>query len=73
MPGKGNFGRTKRRNRPVLDRHEGPRKAANPSHFRDSGSALEAVEKYHAIEGGQQTLGKLAAYVTKIVRKEVED
>ena len=24
----------------------------------------EAVEKYHATEGGQQTLGKLAAYVT---------
>jgi hypothetical protein len=33
----------------------------------------EAVEKYHAIEGGQQTLSKLAAYVTKIVRKGVED
>ena len=29
----------------------------------------EAVEKYHAIEGGQQTLSKLAAYVTEIVRK----
>ena len=29
----------------------------------------EAVDKYHAIEGGQQTLGKLAAYVTGIVRK----
>jgi uncharacterized protein YndB with AHSA1/START domain len=27
------------------------------------------VEKYHAIEGGKQTLGKLAAYVTQIVRK----
>jgi len=25
----------------------------------------EVVEKYHAIEGGQQTLSKLAAYVTK--------
>jgi len=25
----------------------------------------EVVEKYHAIEAGQQTLGKLAAYVTK--------
>ena len=25
----------------------------------------EAVEKYHAIEGGQQTLGNLAAYVTE--------
>ena len=32
-----------------------------------------AVEKYHAIEGGQQTLSKLAAYVTEIVRKGVED
>src|SRR5512147_459303 len=29
----------------------------------------EAVEKYHAIEGGRQTLGNLAAYVTEIVRK----
>src|SRR3954447_13428187 len=33
----------------------------------------EAVEKYHAVEGGQQTLSKLAAYVTEIVRKGVED
>jgi hypothetical protein len=33
----------------------------------------EAVEKYHAIEGGQQTLSHLAAYVTEIARKEVED
>jgi uncharacterized protein YndB with AHSA1/START domain len=33
----------------------------------------EAVEKYHAIEGGQQTLSNLAAYVTEIVRKEGED
>jgi uncharacterized protein YndB with AHSA1/START domain len=33
----------------------------------------EAVEKYHAIEGGQQTLSKLAAYVAVIVRKGVED
>ena len=29
----------------------------------------EAVEKYHAIEGGQQTLSNLAAYVTEIVQK----
>ena len=29
----------------------------------------EAVEKYHAIEGGRQTLGNLAAYVTGTVRK----
>jgi len=33
----------------------------------------QAVEKYHAVEGGQQTLSKLAAYVTEIVRKGVED
>ena len=33
----------------------------------------EAVEKYHTIEGGQQTLSKLVAYVTEIVRKGVED
>ena len=33
----------------------------------------EAAGKYHAIEGGQQTLGNLAAYVTEIVRKGVED
>lgn len=33
----------------------------------------EAVEKYRAIEGGQQTLSNLAAYVTEIVRKGVED
>ncbi|GLQ57223.1 SRPBCC family protein [Devosia nitrariae] len=32
-----------------------------------------AVEKYHAIEGGQQTLMKLAAYVAQIARKGVED
>ena len=32
----------------------------------------EAVEKYHAIEGGQQTLSNLAAYVTEMVRKRVE-
>ena len=28
----------------------------------------EAVEKYHAIEGGQQTLDGLAAYVAELVR-----
>jgi uncharacterized protein YndB with AHSA1/START domain len=32
----------------------------------------EAVEKYHAIEGGQQTLGHLAAYVTELARLESE-
>jgi uncharacterized protein YndB with AHSA1/START domain len=29
----------------------------------------QAVDKYHAIEGGQQTLGNLAAYVTQIAGK----
>ena len=33
----------------------------------------EAVEKYHAVEGGQQTLRNLAAYVTGIARKGAED
>ena len=33
----------------------------------------EAVERYHAIEGGQQTLGNLAAYVTEIVLKGAQD
>jgi uncharacterized protein YndB with AHSA1/START domain len=32
----------------------------------------EAVEKYHAIEGGQQTLSDLAAYVSEMLRNEVE-
>ena len=32
----------------------------------------QAVERYHAIEGGQQTLNNLAAYVTEIARKEAE-
>jgi uncharacterized protein YndB with AHSA1/START domain len=32
----------------------------------------QAVEKYHAIEGGQQTLSNLAAYVTEMIRKGVE-
>jgi uncharacterized protein YndB with AHSA1/START domain len=32
----------------------------------------EAVEKYGAIEGGQQTLSNLAAYVAEIVRAGVE-
>jgi hypothetical protein len=30
----------------------------------------EAVEKYHALEGGQQTLRNLAAYVTELTRNE---
>src|SRR6201989_3291489 len=33
----------------------------------------EVVEKYHAIEGGQETLNNLAAYVTELVRKGAED
>ena len=32
----------------------------------------EAVEKYHAVEGGQQTLAHLAAYVTESFRTGVE-
>jgi hypothetical protein len=32
----------------------------------------EAVDKYHATEGCQQTLSRLTAYVTEIVRKGVE-
>ena len=32
----------------------------------------EAVEKYHAIEGGQQTLSNLAAYVIEIARNGAE-
>jgi uncharacterized protein YndB with AHSA1/START domain len=33
----------------------------------------DAVEQYHAIEGGQQTLSNLAAYATEIARMGVED
>ena len=29
----------------------------------------EAVEKHHAIEGGEQTLRNLAAYVTEVARE----
>jgi hypothetical protein len=29
----------------------------------------EAVEKYHAIEGDQQTLNSLAVYITEIIPK----
>ena len=32
----------------------------------------EAVERYHAIEGGEQTLGHLAAYVAAIARPGAE-
>jgi uncharacterized protein YndB with AHSA1/START domain len=41
--------------------------------FPTKGLRDEAVEKYHAIEGGQQTLSKLAVYVTEFVRNGVED
>ena len=40
--------------------------------FRTKEQRDEAVEKYHAIEGGRQTLGNLAAYVAEIVRKGAE-
>jgi uncharacterized protein YndB with AHSA1/START domain len=40
--------------------------------FRTKELRDQAVEKYHAIEGGQQTLGNLAAYVAELVRKGVE-
>jgi uncharacterized protein YndB with AHSA1/START domain len=33
----------------------------------------EAAEKYHAIEGAQQTLNNLAGYVTQMLRKESEN
>src|ERR687894_67969 len=36
--------------------------------FRTRELRDEAVEKYHAVEGGEQTLSNLAAYVTGIVR-----
>ena len=32
----------------------------------------QAVEQYHAVEGGRQTLSHLDAYVTEIVRKAAE-
>ena len=41
--------------------------------FRTKELRDEAVERYHAIEGGQQTLENLAAYVTKMIRKEVDN
>lgn len=34
--------------------------------FASSELRDEAVERYHAVEGGQQTLGNLAAYVTAV-------
>ena len=32
----------------------------------------EAVEKYHAIKGGQETMSNLAAYVAEMLRKGAE-
>ena len=40
--------------------------------FRTKELRDDAVEKYHAIEGGQQTLSNLAAYLTEIVAKGAE-
>jgi len=33
----------------------------------------QAVEKYHAVEGGQQTLSHLDVYVTEVLRQGVEN
>jgi uncharacterized protein YndB with AHSA1/START domain len=41
--------------------------------FPTKGLRDEAVEKYHAIEGGQQTLAGLAAYVTDLARNGAAD
>ena len=41
--------------------------------FRTKEMRDEVVEKYRAIEGGQQTLRHLADYVTEIARKGAED
>ena len=49
--------------RQVVVRHRGPMRRR----ARD-----EAIEKYHAIEGGQQTLSNLAAYVAETLRKGAE-
>lgn len=40
--------------------------------FRTAELRDEAVERYHAIEGGRQTLGNLAAYVTETIRPGAE-
>jgi hypothetical protein len=32
----------------------------------------QAVEKYHAIDGGRQTLDNLAAYVSELISEGVE-
>src|SRR5690348_4106741 len=41
--------------------------------FRTKELRDEAVEKYHAIQGGEQTLHHLATYVAEMVRQEAED
>ncbi|GAA1135061.1 SRPBCC family protein [Ornithinicoccus hortensis] len=40
--------------------------------FRTREQRDEAVETYHAVEGGRQTLGNLAAYVTQTLRADGE-
>jgi uncharacterized protein YndB with AHSA1/START domain len=41
--------------------------------FRSKELRDQAVEKYHAVEGGRQTLSNLAEYVAELVRNGVED
>ena len=41
--------------------------------FRTRELRDEAVNEYHAVEGGQQTLDHLAAYVTELARPGVDD
>lgn len=36
-------------------------------------TTTRAFEKYHAIEGGEQTLANLAAYIAEIVQTGAED
>ncbi|MBJ7357328.1 SRPBCC family protein [Nocardioides sp.] len=40
--------------------------------FGSTAQRDEAIEKYHAVEGGEQTLGNLAAYVAEVARSGVE-
>jgi uncharacterized protein YndB with AHSA1/START domain len=37
--------------------------------FQTKAQRDEVVERYHAIEGGKQTLGRLALYVATLIRK----
>ena len=37
--------------------------------FKTKAHRDEVVERYHAIEGGKQTLGRLALYVATLIRK----